>query len=377
MTTFRIVTEKVENFKVMKKQNIIRFSTPKKKPDLLQLDKLRHYQVRTKNSLIQNTSFRLTTNQQKIILHLIQKISDKTKSLKFRFNVHDYEEFLGIKPDSRNTLDIKRSLKDLADKSFWIRTKDVDSDHPNDEYDDLVRWFSHVRYNRTRGYFEIQFDNRLKPFLLNIKDNFTSFDYHNVIGMKRSYSIRLYQILVSHYNQQNKRYGYKYSIRQIRFLLGINPRKYKRFADLNRRVIQPSLREMNIKTNFYFFYSLVKDGRKTIGIRILMRKKNKHQQFVTRNNVDKKLLKNVHHSKIPVNKRTVEVGSISDAEKAFKQDVKNAHTSAAKKESIDDRREYLRHKEAVRRRHIQDNKHKLKNYQRYAKKYGSSNFNHK
>lgn len=136
-----------------------------------------------------------------------------------------------------------------------------------------------VRYNRTHDYFEVQFDDRLKPFLLNIKSNFTSFDYHNVIGMRKTYSIRLYEILVSHYNQQNRIYGYKYSVNQLRFLLGIKRGKYNRFSDLNRRVIKPSLIEMNKRTNFHFFYNKIKRGIRSSGFKFFSDEKV-HTKFV-------------------------------------------------------------------------------------------------
>lgn len=57
----------------------------------------------------------------------------------------------------------------------------------------VVNWFSSMKYNK--GVIDYRFDKDLKPFLLDLKNNFTSYYLSNVLRLNSQYSIILYELL--------------------------------------------------------------------------------------------------------------------------------------------------------------------------------------
>ncbi|XIF20017.1 MAG: RepB family plasmid replication initiator protein [Acetilactobacillus jinshanensis] len=242
--------------------------------------KVRNYPVVKRNDLIQNTRYSLTTNEQKIILHLIQQINSDTRNLTFTFNVKEYARFMGLKENRFNVHKIKQDLKRLADKSFWLKK--------SHNRETLVRWFSQVEVNHNTNTFTVRFDDRLKPFLLKTKQFFTQYNYYYIMTMQSSYSIRLYELFVSYYSMQNSRKGFNYSLGELREALDLR-NKYPQFANFKARVLRPAKREINELTDMNIRIRPYKHGRKVVGVNVLLHKKSRRQLYQTENKVQERL----------------------------------------------------------------------------------------
>ena len=82
----------------------------------------RSYKVVKSNDLIQKARFDLTVQEQKIILYLISKLKpDDDKSTAVKFTVKEFCSVCGINLSGKNYNDINNIIKNLADKSLWIR----------------------------------------------------------------------------------------------------------------------------------------------------------------------------------------------------------------------------------------------------------------
>ena len=89
-----------------------------------------------------------------------------------------------------------------------------------------VNWFSCLEYDT--GVLNYAFDERLKPFLLNLQGNFTSYHLSNVMNLKSNYAILTYELL-----SQARDIGYRnITIKEYRELLKI-PDSYRN-ADVLR-----------------------------------------------------------------------------------------------------------------------------------------------
>jgi plasmid replication initiation protein len=55
-----------------------------------------------------------------------------------------------------------------------------------------------VAYNESEGAIDIRFDPFLRPYLLELKKEFTSYKLENVIKLKSSYAIRIYELLMQY-----------------------------------------------------------------------------------------------------------------------------------------------------------------------------------
>ncbi|MBU3187502.1 replication initiation protein [Clostridium estertheticum] len=147
----------------------------------------KNYIVTKSNSLI-NCNYNLSVQEQKIILTLASMVQPQvTEFKKYKFKIKDFIELLGVKDEKKYT-EIPRMTKELMKKVFEIR-----------ECKDILQlsWLSSVRYKTGEGIVILKFDSNLKPYMLELKELYTSYKLKNILSLKSKYSIRLYEILKS------------------------------------------------------------------------------------------------------------------------------------------------------------------------------------
>lgn len=212
---------------------------------------IRQYPVVKSNTLIQKTRYDLTTREQKILMRIIQMIKPDDTSFKpYLFDIKEFCGLCGITSRSgKNFEAIKSALKSLSDKSFWIK-------EDGDTKETLVRWIVSPTIYKNSGVVEVQLDEKLKPYLLQLKDYFTSYSFENVAYMKSKYSLRVYELLKSYENLHIIRI----QLDTLRTNLSIEP-TYT-WTDINRRVLQTATNEINKVSDLYVSYTPIKEKGK-------------------------------------------------------------------------------------------------------------------
>jgi plasmid replication initiation protein len=111
------------------------------------------------------------------------------------------------------------------------------------------------------GLIEFEVNPNLKPYLLNITNNFTSYDRHKISHLKSFYSIRLYELLKQY---QDKTGGgwWKVTLEKLKEILKISEKQYKLYGHLKDKVILVAQRELKEKTDIKFSFEEQKKGRK-------------------------------------------------------------------------------------------------------------------
>lgn len=226
----------------------------------------RNYNVVKSNDLIRNTRYELSLVEQKIILRLIQLIQPNETELKtYQFDIREFCQICGIDDHSgANYSYIKNTLKNLHDKSFWIR---------QEKSEILCAWISTAIIHDGSGVIEIELHKHLKPYLLELKKNFTEYSFYYILSMKSKYSIRLYELLKS-YQFTGKA---ELNIEELKQNLHTN--NYERFYDFKKYVIDIAVNEINKYTDIMVTYTLTKKGRLTSSINFTIRYKNIDEQM--------------------------------------------------------------------------------------------------
>ncbi len=230
----------------------------------LDLIKKRNYQITKSNQLIQKTRYTLSTQQQKVLLFIIQKIQPNDKEFQtYEISLQDYCKIAGIEPtNGKNYQNIRASLKALRDKSFWI-TLDNGKETP-------VSWLNKVWVDPDKSTIEIRLDEDLKPYLLQLKSFFVSYNFYYVLAMRSQYSIRLYELLKSYENLS----GMVFELKDLRKLLNLDEGKMERWVDMKRFVIEKAIEEINLLTDLIVEYEPIKQGRAVHDVKFSMRKKS-------------------------------------------------------------------------------------------------------
>ncbi len=242
---------------------------------------LRDKRVTKANELIQKSRFSLSVRQQKIVLYLISQIAPDDESFKlYEFNIVEFCRVAGIDVQGgRSYIEIKEHIQKIADKSIWVSL--------DDGRETLLRWIERPFIDYNSGTIQVKLDELMKPYLLQLKENFTSYELIYTLAMKSKYSIRLYELIKSIHFHELKEYQKKYQIRELKEILdAVN---YKNFKDFHARVLKPAVREINAYTDKLINYEVILKGRKAVAIAFTIKTKDSLGCAKVRNDINKEL----------------------------------------------------------------------------------------
>jgi Protein involved in initiation of plasmid replication len=224
-----------------------------KKPEFDNIEASRGYHVVKNNELIQKARYDLSMQEQKIILYLISKVKPDDEDFKlYEFQIKDFCEVCGIdESNGGNYVMLKDTIKKLMDKSNWVTIiKD------GEEAETILRWVEKAYLYKKSGIIKIRLDNDMKPYLLNLKKQFTKYSLYFTLAMKSKYSLRIYELLKSYQNLEKC----EFEIEKLKLML--TAEKYASFADFKIKVLDIAVREINTYSDISVSYELEKQGRK-------------------------------------------------------------------------------------------------------------------
>ena len=200
--------------------------------------------------------YKLSTVEQKLVLSIISLI--RTTDSDFMNYQIPISQF-GFLADNNNHQRLKKYCKDIMSKPLEVATEDGWM---------LFNWFSHIRYRKEM--IECSVSPELKPYLLELKENFKSYDLKYILEMQSEYSIRIYEML-----KKSEKMGFlEMDLEELQDLLQV-PESFKVYADFKRKVLQPTSIEIAKYTDIYFEFKEIKSGRKVVKIKFII-KKNIH-----------------------------------------------------------------------------------------------------
>jgi plasmid replication initiation protein len=233
------------------------------------LEEERNQLVVKHNSLIQKTRYSLNTQQQKIILYLISKIKPDDDELKeYDYDLKDFCRVCGIELNGKNYANIKESILQLHAKAFWIDTEEVDT---------MVSWIQKAYIYKKDTRLKIRLDDDLKPFLLHLREQFTTYELSYILVMRSKYSIRLYEYLKSFLSLGI----ITISVKELKELLECE-NEYGRWCDFKRRVLDKALAEINEYTDLQISTELIRQSRNIEKIIFRIERKQEPAATITR-----------------------------------------------------------------------------------------------
>lgn len=233
------------------------------------------------NELIQKSRFNLTLQQQKIVLYLISQIERNDKEFKlYSFSIQQFCKVCGINYTSgKNYNDLKEAIKEIAQKVLWIKL-------PNGK-ETTVRWIEKAYIDRNTGTIEIRLDEDMKPYLLQLRDNFTQYELVWTLQFNSKYSIRLYELIKSiHYHDLDP-YERTYDIDELKRLL--DAETYKTYQHFKDRALQVAVDEINSTSDKLVSFVPIKDGRAVKKIRLHIESKDQGERIKLRKAIEQDL----------------------------------------------------------------------------------------
>lgn len=220
--------------------------------------------VRKHNRLINYKEKKsLSAIQQKLFLFTITEL--KSSSNFGKLCSFDMKEFFGkSRLTTRDYDTVRKAASELVSTSISIREASG-------------KWAELSLYAKFEGeegssVVRYRFNEDLKPYLLNLQGNFTTYLYDNVNNFKSSFSIRIYELLIRQLGWHDV---YEVDLDYLKDILGVSDVKsYTRFAKFREKVLDKAILEINQFSDLDVDYNPLRKGRKVQTIQFLIKEKD-------------------------------------------------------------------------------------------------------
>lgn len=185
------------------------------------------------NKLVESR-YTLTVGEQRLVFAVASMIHpDDIDFFPYEIKIPDLAALLNI--------DVKNAYRDADKITDQLMSRFVVI---NEEDGPLkVGWVSSCKYNNKKGSISFRFDPSLKPYLIQLKRDFTKSKLTILTQFQSIYSIRIYQLL-----KQYKKIGYReFSVDELKEILGIDKNKYKQFKQFRQWVLNQAKKEFEMK----------------------------------------------------------------------------------------------------------------------------------
>lgn len=219
-----------------------------------------HTNIIVKSNYLIEASYRLSLQEQRLILLMVSKIKPDDRDFHvYEIAVRDFNRIVGIKSEAGYQR-TKELTKKLLERSLQIN---------KDNSILQVSWLSSAEYFEDKGYVELSFDPKLKPYLLQLKEFFTRYRLQHVIHLKSSYSIKLYELLKQYENIGRR----KFTLDELRYKFGLRSDEYPLYANFKQKILSRAQTELNEATDLSISTIEQKQSRKISGITFMISKK--------------------------------------------------------------------------------------------------------
>lgn len=217
----------------------------------------------TKSNHLVEAGYKLSLDEQRLILTAISRLDGRKPMPRHNAFTITAQEFSSMFDVPVNQA--YESLDNAASRLYERDIKTYDGKHKTRE---RFRWVDGVKYWDGEGKVTLNFSNKIIPYLTRLFTQLTSYDLKQISKLNSSYAIRFYE-LMAQFKSTSVRWIKLDTLKERLELCG----QYPRFYDLKRRVIDPSVAEINRTTNLSISWVTVKEGRVIKGLTFEIKEK--------------------------------------------------------------------------------------------------------
>lgn len=196
---------------------------------------------------LNTAKYSLTPVETDIILKMVAEIRNEDEDFKpYSFKVTELEAYFGKQLNSQ-------SLKKMAQE---LRKKNLTIDLEGGGF--LVTgWISSFEYKPKMGLIELAFDPKLKPYLIQLKDElYLKGDLRQILQLPSEYAKRIYMLL----KQWELKGSLEVEIAEWQRILEV-PKSMKAYGNFKTKALDVAVNYINEKTDLTVSYEPKKTGR--------------------------------------------------------------------------------------------------------------------
>lgn len=224
------------------------------------------------NALI-NASYNLEVTEQRLMLLAIINARETgdgiTADSKLQIHASDYMRHFDV--DKKTAYEaLKNAVDNLFNRQFSFREVRKGTD-----FIVKSRWVSRIAYATNEAILEITFAPDVVPLILRLEEHFTSYQLKQVTQLTSKYAIRLYEMLIA-WREVGK--TPQIELLEFRHKIGVEDTEYKDMHNFKKRVLEPSIKQINEHTDITVTYEQHKKGRLISGFSFKIKQKQQVKQ---------------------------------------------------------------------------------------------------
>ena len=151
--------------------------------------------------------------------------------------------------------DLRQAARNLLSRAYYIKK-------PNGNIL-AVTLMTVARYDQSEGKMRIRISQKLLPYLIILRDNFTEFHLQVALSLKSKYSKRIYEMI-----SQHKETGrFSILVEELKWRLALQDAQkgvdqYSNWTSFQKAVLNRAQKELRQKSDLTFTYEAIKIGRK-------------------------------------------------------------------------------------------------------------------
>lgn len=208
------------------------------------------------NTLIE-ACYKLSLQESRLILNLAAQIDPDDSDFKsYTMSIKQIADVTGLSASS-----LYGSMKSVTDSLL----KKVIC-FPKGKGFFQTAWLNSAEYEPGEGTLTLCFSPKLKPYLLNLRECFTTYSLGIAIKFKSVFSFRIYELL-KQYETIGKR---EIKVSDLRKMLGLEDDLYPLYGNFKQKVILVTQKELKEKSDIFFEFQEIKEGRSIVAIRFII-----------------------------------------------------------------------------------------------------------
>lgn len=227
------------------------------------------------NALI-NASYNLELTEQRLIMLAIINARESgqgiTADSKLEIHASDYAKLFNVSIDASYKA-LREAVNNLFNRQFSYT-----AEHKRSGKTGVVRsrWVSRIFYVDDLALLEITFAPDVVPLVTRLEEHFTSYQAKQVAHLTSKYATRLYELLIA-WREVGK--VPQIEIGEFRNRLGLLDDEYTAMHNFKKRVLEPSIQQINEHTDITVTYEQHKKGRLISGFSFKLKQKQEAKKI--------------------------------------------------------------------------------------------------
>jgi plasmid replication initiation protein len=227
------------------------------------IDRKRQLMVFKSNNIIRNSKYTLSAQEINIINFLVSKIKPNANEFEeITIDIGEFCKICGICDSGNNYKELQDTILKLRNKAVWVKV--------GEQKAQTLSWIdnAYMDYSPEVNILKLKLSDSLKPFFLQLKNQFTQYSLELTLSLKSKYSKRIYEIL------KCELYHGKLFIEIDALKRKLECENYKTWQDFKVKVIEIAQREINEYSDLTFTYSVTRCKRKFTHIEFVIKEKH-------------------------------------------------------------------------------------------------------